>query len=115
LFERGPRFVRLTTLGEKFSQRVNIISRAVDKLSGLARDAQTGLGKTIRLLSYRLVHRIYCPAQLEHWHIINQSSRYYWQNRYFMYYQEVTALQDLNSYFIIINLWSFTFGNRALY
>lgn len=49
LFERGPRQVRLTGLGEEFALRVRDILRAVDELDELARAARERLVGRLRL------------------------------------------------------------------
>ncbi len=49
LFERGPRGVRLTALGEVFAGRVRAILRRVDDLGDLARATQDGLVGKLRL------------------------------------------------------------------
>jgi LysR family transcriptional regulator, hydrogen peroxide-inducible genes activator len=49
LFERGPREVRLTGLGEEFAGRAREILRAVDELAELARAARERLAGRLRL------------------------------------------------------------------
>ncbi|MCA8929582.1 MAG: LysR family transcriptional regulator [Alphaproteobacteria bacterium] len=49
LFERSPRQVRLTALGEAFAGRVRDILRAVDDLGALARASRQGLAGRLRL------------------------------------------------------------------
>lgn len=49
LFERGPRQVRLTRLGEEFAPRVRDILRAVDELGDLARASRTTLAGRLRI------------------------------------------------------------------
>ena len=49
LFERGPRQVRLTALGEEFAARAREILRAVDELDDLARASRDGLVGRLRI------------------------------------------------------------------
>ena len=49
LFERGPRYVRLTAFGEDWALRVREILRAVDELGEMARAAQNGLMGRLRI------------------------------------------------------------------
>ncbi len=49
LFERGPRQIRLTGLGESFAVRVRDILRSLDELEDLARAAQGTLNGHLRL------------------------------------------------------------------
>ena len=49
LFERGPRQVRLTALGEEFASRAREILRAVDELDDLARASRDGLVGRLRI------------------------------------------------------------------
>ncbi|MEI7599167.1 MAG: hydrogen peroxide-inducible genes activator [Aestuariivirga sp.] len=49
LFERSPRQVRLTRLGEEFALRVREILRSVDELGDLARASQSWLSGRLRL------------------------------------------------------------------
>ncbi|MEM7644525.1 MAG: hydrogen peroxide-inducible genes activator [Pseudomonadota bacterium] len=49
LFERGPRGVRLTALGETFAPRARDILRSVEELGDLARAAQGGLAGRLRI------------------------------------------------------------------
>jgi LysR family hydrogen peroxide-inducible transcriptional activator len=49
LFERGPRQVRLTALGEEFASRAREILRAVDELDDLARASREGLVGRLRI------------------------------------------------------------------
>lgn len=49
LFERSPRQVRLTRLGEEFALRVREILRSVDELEDLARASQSWLSGRLRL------------------------------------------------------------------
>lgn len=49
LFERSPRQVRLTRLGEEFGLRVRDILRSVDELGDLARASQSWLSGRLRL------------------------------------------------------------------
>lgn len=49
LFERGPRYVRLTGFGEEFATRVAEILRSVDELSDLARSARDRMVGRLRL------------------------------------------------------------------
>jgi LysR family hydrogen peroxide-inducible transcriptional activator len=49
LFERGPRRVQLTGLGEDFALRVRGILRAVDELGDIARASREGLAGRLRL------------------------------------------------------------------
>ncbi|MEM7488074.1 MAG: LysR substrate-binding domain-containing protein [Pseudomonadota bacterium] len=49
LFERGPRGVRLTALGETFAPRAGDILRQVEELSDLARASQGGLAGRLRI------------------------------------------------------------------
>lgn len=49
LFERGPRGVHLTALGETFAPRARDILRSVEELGDLARAAQGGLAGRLRI------------------------------------------------------------------
>lgn len=49
LFDRGPRQVRHTSLGEEFAVRVRDILRSVDDLEDLARASRTGLVGRLRI------------------------------------------------------------------
>ncbi len=49
LFERGPRYVRLTAFGEDWALRVRDILRAVDELGDMARAAQSGMSGRLRI------------------------------------------------------------------
>lgn len=49
LFERGPRQVRLTSLGEEFALRIRDILRSVDELGDMARASQDRLLGRLRL------------------------------------------------------------------
>ncbi len=49
LFERGPRYVRLTGFGEDFAERVRDILGRVDDLAEMARAADPGLSGRLRL------------------------------------------------------------------
>lgn len=49
LFERGPRQVRLTAVGEEFAPRVRDILRAMDELGDLARASGKRFGGRLRL------------------------------------------------------------------
>ena len=49
LFDRGPRQVRLTALGEEFEPRARVILRAVEELGDLARVSQDGLSGRLRM------------------------------------------------------------------
>ena len=49
LFERGPRQVRITSLGEEFALRVRDILRSVDELEGLARASRDRLLGRLRV------------------------------------------------------------------
>ncbi|PTX54618.1 LysR family hydrogen peroxide-inducible transcriptional activator [Litoreibacter ponti] len=49
LFERGPREVRLTSLGEQMAGRIGDILRAVDELGDVARAASHGLAGRLRI------------------------------------------------------------------
>ena len=49
LFERSPRQVRLTRLGDEFALRVREILRSVDELADLARASQSWLSGRLRL------------------------------------------------------------------
>ncbi len=49
LFERGPRQVRITSLGEEFALRVRDILRSVDELEGLARASRDRLLGRLRI------------------------------------------------------------------
>lgn len=49
LVERGPRQIRLTSLGEEFAERARAILRAVDELQDLARAAQHPLLGRLRI------------------------------------------------------------------
>ncbi|MDB4213776.1 LysR substrate-binding domain-containing protein [Octadecabacter sp.] len=49
LFERGPRHVRLTRIGEEFAPRVRDILRSVDEVSDLARLSQNTLSGRLRI------------------------------------------------------------------
>lgn len=49
LFERGPRYVRLTAFGEDWALRVRDILRAVDELGEMARAAQSGFVGRLRI------------------------------------------------------------------
>lgn len=49
LFERGPRYVRLTSFGEDWAARVRVILRAVDELGDMARASQDALTGRLRI------------------------------------------------------------------
>ena len=49
LVERGPRHIRLTSLGEEFAERARAILRSVDELQDLARAAQHPLLGRLRI------------------------------------------------------------------
>jgi LysR family hydrogen peroxide-inducible transcriptional activator len=49
LFERGPRKVRLTSLGEVLAERARDILRAVDDLDDLARASREGMAGPLRI------------------------------------------------------------------
>ncbi|WP_375552824.1 LysR substrate-binding domain-containing protein [Rhodophyticola porphyridii] len=49
LFERGPRHVRLTGLGEEFAQRVRKILQSIDELEDLARASGDRLSGRLRI------------------------------------------------------------------
>lgn len=49
LFERGPRLVRLTSVGEDFAERVSGILRSVDELSEFARASRDGALAKLRI------------------------------------------------------------------
>jgi LysR family hydrogen peroxide-inducible transcriptional activator len=64
LFERGPRGVRLTGLGEEMSGRVGPILRAVEELGDLARASGQGLTGRLRLGVIPTVAPYLLPAVL---------------------------------------------------
>ena len=65
LFERGPRHVRMTNLGEELLVRVRHILRSVDELGDLARAAQDQLVGQLRIGIIPTIAPYLLPAILE--------------------------------------------------
>ena len=65
LFERGPRHVRMTSLGEELLVRVRHILRSVDELGDLARAAQDQLVGQLRIGIIPTIAPYLLPAILE--------------------------------------------------
>lgn len=66
LIERGPREVRLTTLGEDLVTRARAILRSVDELGDLARTAQGPLAGRLRLGVIPTIAPYLLPQMIQH-------------------------------------------------
>ncbi len=71
LVERGPREIRLTSLGEAFAARVREILRAVEELSDLARASDDRLAGLLRIGVIPTIAPYYLPG------VIAQLARHY--------------------------------------